>query len=93
MKSSAQRNEIQNAEIVKNAGSKVNNLNWMEKEHKVQNQQLNVRYCHKDEVNRKRQTDINNKSKFLTKMVLLKRLGKDHQLMRKLDFWLEDNID
>ena len=78
---------------MKNAGAKVNNLYYIEREHKTQNQELNVRYCHKEEVNRKRQNDINHKSKFLTKMVLLKRLGKDNQLMHKLDIWLDDNID
>ena len=65
----------------------------MDRKHKQQNGEINLRYCHKNEVNKKWQKDIHEKSTFLSKIVLLKRIGKDNQLMRKTDHWLEDNIE
>ena len=56
------------------------------------NDKLILRYCLPNEVNQKRQKNLQWKSTFLAKLRHLKFTGKKLELMQKLDEWIEENF-
>ena len=61
----------------------------MDKTYRRKSEKLNIRFCKEQEVNDKRQIDIMEKSTFLAKMKILKRVGQNNEILAKTERWLE----
>ena len=54
---------------------------------------LSIRFCPTHEVNRKRQQLLAVKAQFLLRLSHMRTLGKRHELLKKVNAWIEDNVD
>ena len=52
-----------------------------------------LRYCNPKEVNQKRKDFLKQKTTFLSQLQLLRENGKNLQLMKKVEIWLDENIE
>mmetsp|Transcript_31393 Transcript_31393/g.48005 ORF Transcript_31393/g.48005 Transcript_31393/m.48005 type:complete len:184 (-) Transcript_31393:789-1340(-) len=82
--------EIQRTETISGGGALIDKQQL--KNHK-NNQKLILRFCCPEEINKKRQKNLQIKSTFLAKINYLKLLGKKHELIDRIDSWIESNID
>ena len=60
---------------------------------KMRGQDLNLRFCRPEEVNEKRKHILIFKMRFLARVQFMQLLALNQDKMRRLDNWIEENID
>lgn len=59
----------------------------------IEDKPINLRFCHVDEVNLKRQKFVNFKHTFYLKQDHLKKKGQKFQTVRQIESYIKQNID